>query len=142
MGALRTCRDCGVQANSEDQLDLFRKNSNMKYGRDNHCKGCHRETGREYWKSDKGRDKRLKKYGITVQDYNRMYSEQEGCCAICGVHVLDMKDDKTFLSVDHCHSTGQVRGLLCDSCNLGLGKFYDDVERLNRAIEYLEKGKK
>jgi len=77
------------------------------------------------------------KYGMTVADYDRMLSDQEGGCAICG-------DDGQagrwagLLHVDHCHSTGAVRGLLCESCNLALGKFKDDPRLLRRAAEYIQ----
>jgi len=75
----------------------------------------------------------LKKYGITKDDYLRMVEEQGGVCAICG------KPDSIRLAVDHCHTTGIVRGLLCSGCNTSLGKFNDDIEVLRKAIEYLEK---
>ena len=61
---------------------------------------------------------------------------QNGRCAICGKHQNKFKK---ALSVDHCHKKGIIRGLLCNSCNLGLGKFYDNCELLNNAIYYLKK---
>jgi hypothetical protein len=64
-----------------------------------------------------------------------MFAEQKGCCAICGVHQDNVT--KRF-SVDHNHSTGKVRGLLCQNCNAGLGNFMDDISNLKSAIEYLE----
>ena len=82
------------------------------------------------WKSS------LKRYyGITVDDYNRLYEESKGCCYICNVHQLDLK---IRLSVDHCHTTGTIRGLLCSSCNHGLGRFRDNTELLEKAIKYLK----
>ena len=142
MKALRTCRDCGLEALSKDDLLLFRTSSRAKYGKDNHCKTCHRKAGREYWTSGNGRNTRLSRYGITIDDYNLMYAEQNGCCKICGIHALEMTDAKSFLSVDHCHETGEVRGLLCDSCNMGLGKFYDNIDNLLSAVEYLKLSRK
>lgn len=76
----------------------------------------------------------LKKYGITPEDYDEMYSKQEGKCAICKSHQLSLKKK---LCVDHCHKTGKVRGLLCNNCNLGLGSFKDDKIILETAIKYL-----
>lgn len=74
---------------------------------------------------------RLKyKYGITLEDYNKMYIEQQGLCKICANYF-----DK--LVVDHCYTTGKVRGLLCNYCNFGLGNFKDNTNLLNRAIIYL-----
>ena len=77
-----------------------------------------------------------KKFGITLEDYNQMFADQEGHCAICGVHQLDVS--LTF-AVDHDHKTGEVRGLLCRHCNVGLGHFRDDTTLLAKAIAYLHK---
>ena len=71
------------------------------------------------------------RYGIGVEDYEEMYKKQNECCAICGIKK------KTYLDVDHCHTTGKVRGLLCRNCNTGIGKFYEDVKLLTNAISYL-----
>lgn len=80
------------------------------------------------------------RYGITPEQYSELFTVQEGRCAICGneesiCHSRSKKVQK--LAVDHCHSTGKVRGLLCQDCNRGLGKFHDDPIRLQKAIEYL-----
>ncbi len=75
-------------------------------------------------------------YGLTPADYDRMYSDQQGCCAICGEH---QSTQKRRLSVDHCHVTGDVRGLLCCTCNAGIGNLKDCPSLLLSAIEYLEK---
>lgn len=75
-------------------------------------------------------------YGISLDEYHRKYKDQNGKCAICG----DAKPDngRSGLAVDHCHSKGHVRGLLCSHCNHGLGKFKDSVELLQKAIEYIK----
>lgn len=84
----------------------------------------------------KKRDTRLRKqYGIGVDEYEQMLTDQGGGCAICGVKFGDPTGRK--LAVDHCHKTGKVRGLLCGSCNQGLGKFGDDPDRLDRAGLYV-----
>lgn len=75
------------------------------------------------------------KYGLTVEQYDAMIHAQSGQCAICGGSLEDTR--KTH--IDHCHSTGQVRGVLCHACNVGLGHFKDDVDVLARAINYLQK---
>jgi hypothetical protein len=73
-------------------------------------------------------------YGITAENYNEMFANQKGCCKICGIH----QDEFTRkLSVDHCHATGEVRGLLCHNCNSLLGHAKDDVDILKSAIDYL-----
>lgn len=77
---------------------------------------------------------RLKKYGLSMDDYNLIHEQQKGKCYIC---QGDSK--RKHLSVDHCHKTNKVRGLLCESCNVGLGMFNDNVAFLKNAIEYLEK---
>lgn len=74
---------------------------------------------------------RAKAYGVTRDYLLRLYDEQDGCCAICG---LDFKGE---FAVDHDHKTGKVRGLLCDHCNRGLGSFKDNIARLARACEYV-----
>lgn len=75
-------------------------------------------------------------HGITRNDYERMFTEQEGRCAICG-GTESRKGKRHAFQVDHNHSTGVVRGLLCFECNVGLGKFKDSPVMLNRAAEYL-----
>lgn len=78
----------------------------------------------------------LKKvYGITLDQYHKMLDEQGGVCAICGSPEML----REYLSVDHCHETKKVRGLLCGICNRALGGFRDNVHFLARAIEYLRK---
>lgn len=74
----------------------------------------------------------LRKYGITLEQYEQLEKKQKGVCAICG-----NKNQNKKLDVDHCHKTGKVRGLLCSNCNNGLGKFKDDKTLLNKAIKYL-----
>ena len=74
-------------------------------------------------------------YGINQDDYNQMLTEQNDCCAICGTTEPGAK--QTYFMVDHCHDTGEVRGLLCKSCNIALGEFKDDPSLLEKAVLYL-----
>lgn len=77
-------------------------------------------------------------YGITAKDYADMYEKQEGLCAICGGEGFTMKKMHTLkLVVDHCHTTGKVRGLLCHNCNRALGLMKDSIKNLGAAMEYL-----
>jgi hypothetical protein len=78
-------------------------------------------------------------YGITIDDYDAMLIKQSGVCAICGNHETRLAQDgqPSMLAVDHCHETGKVRGLLCHSCNNGIGFLNDDVDRIQAAIDYL-----
>ena len=78
----------------------------------------------------------IKDYGITYIDYLAMYEEQEGCCAICKKPSPHKERD---LSVDHCHESGKVRGLLCLHCNTALGHFKDNIDSLGEGIIYLVK---
>ena len=85
------------------------------------------------------RNRTLKyKYGITIEDYNKMFADQEGKCGICKRHYFQL--GKT-LAVDHCHTTGKVRQLLCDFCNRTLGVYEKRPEIFKAFDEYLEKFK-
>lgn len=74
------------------------------------------------------------KYGITLDEYEATLAKQGGACAIC-----KSPPGRSLLCVDHDHITGKARGLLCDPCNNGLGRFGDDVERLRSAVAYLRR---
>jgi len=99
---------------------------------------------RAYMKANPDRQKiqDLKRsYGITLSQYREMEQSQNFVCAICGnpETSFDSKQQKVrSLSVDHCHNTGKVRGLLCSHCNHAIGKFKDDVSLLEKAIKYLK----
>lgn len=121
----------------------------------NDCKECVRLYGIEYRKINKESIKKKKhdyrikkpeikynshlkiKYGITLQEYNVILKAQYYSCAIC---LEKDKGDKRYrnLFLDHCHSTGKVRGLLCKNCNYGLGNFKDNIELFSKAIKYLQ----
>lgn len=73
-------------------------------------------------------------YGVSKGDYEVMLEVQGHACAICALPFGRRRG-----SIDHCHETGQVRGVLCDNCNLGIGLFQDDPARLSSAAEYLSR---
>jgi hypothetical protein len=73
-----------------------------------------------------------KRYDLSYQDYLSLYDMQKGVCAIC-----KKTNGTSKLFVDHCHATGEVRGLLCRGCNMGIGGLKDSPELLYAAIEYL-----
>lgn len=85
------------------------------------------------WESKKYHYRKL--YGITPKEYESLLTAQGGVCAICGGI-----DPKRSLGVDHNHDTGKIRGLLCMSCNIGIGNLDDNVELLTKAIVYLSGG--
>lgn len=90
----------------------------------------------------KVRERRLKvDYGITPTDYAEMLDAQDGLCAICGKPETTRHKKGTLrqLSVDHNHTTGKVRELLCHNCNCGIGRLKDDIEILRKATAYLER---
>ena len=104
-----------------------------------------REYAREHYK--KNREKILvykkehntlrrahlkRKFGLSLDDYNKMSAEQNHVCYICG------ETSKRRLAVDHCHQTNKIRKLLCGECNLMLGKAKDNPVLLRKAIAYLE----
>ena len=87
---------------------------------------------------DYGRQRGWKRAGIklTPKEYDVIYNKQEGKCDICGKHQTKQKKK---LAVDHDHDTGQVRGLLCNRCNLGISWFEDDPDWVVNAVDYLDK---
>lgn len=94
---------------------------------------------RKFTRQIKDRDVQLRRnYGITLEEYNRLFSEQNGLCLGCYKHQSQVK--RAF-DVDHNHITGKVRGLLCSPCNVILGMAKDNPQTLERLISYLTKGK-
>jgi hypothetical protein len=77
---------------------------------------------------------RKSKYGITQEQYDGMLQKQDNKCAIC--KTTEPKGCGSW-HIDHNHSTGQVRGLLCNNCNVGIGSLGDDPTRLTEAAKYL-----
>jgi hypothetical protein len=82
----------------------------------------------------------LKNYGITLKEYDEMFAKQNGLCFICGnpEKVICKSGKLKRLAIDHNHRTGKIRKLLCDDCNVGLGKFRDNIIVMERAIQYLK----
>jgi len=110
----------------------------------NPCKSCINERVKNHYRKPKAkrvhRNSRLKKkFGITVEDYDRMLINQNGVCAICNQPETKANQFGIIrLAVDHNHKTGRVRGLLCTNCNNGLGRMKDSKELLLKAALYLE----
>ena len=92
---------------------------------------CYRFLG----KMKKQENYLIKKYGLNWAAFNELMAQQDNCCAICKKPL----DEYSKTRVDHCHTTGKVRGILCHGCNVGLGYFYDNVSSLRAAADYLEK---
>ena len=115
----KICSKC----DTEKSLDSFGSNRRTKDGLQAYCKEC---------VSSKSLKER---YGITLEDYDRMLEDQGGCCKICGTDEPGGGNGR--FHVDHNHSTDEVRGILCNSCNTGLGRFKDSPEVLLKAATYL-----
>jgi hypothetical protein len=100
---------------------------NPKYkGSSSYCSNCLAIHSKEYHKTYY----RFARYGVTKEWFN---SKLGNGCAICKVELTSNK-----VHIDHCHSTGKVRGLLCELCNKGLGQFKDNITNLENAINYLK----
>ena len=126
---LKRCKKCGEMKNESD----FHHNPRMIDRRQSWCKQC---TAKE----DRNRSL-LKNFSITRNKYNKMLELQNNVCLICGKPETHINNNGkiNLLSVDHCHKTGKIRGLLCRRCNLTLGAINEDIKILKAAIIYLEK---
>lgn len=102
----------------------------LKHGRANKNANGFKEYSRE--------THLMRKYKLPIERYNQMLKDQDNKCAICNYEFGQKQGD---IYVDHCHTTKEVRGLLCQGCNTGIGYFKDDTNSLAKAIEYLNKGK-
>lgn len=132
---IRPCSQCKRILDFE-HFDLDKRAYN---GIKSSCKKCSRDLMSNIYRENKNvyKEKKLiRTYGITLEEYNNMLLQQNELCAICGNKNLP---NSGSLAVDHNHTTGKVRGLLCIMCNRGLGNFYDNTEYLTKAIEYLNK---
>lgn len=131
----RTCTTCG-EFKSAENYRLERDVRSFKgVSMRSKCRACNEHRN---WKKFI-----VKSYGITHEEYYQMLDEQNGVCKICGSE--DNNNERCSsgkLFIDHCHTTGKVRGLLCSKCNHGLGQFNDDTDRLQKAIDYLNQFKR
>ena len=76
-----------------------------------------------------------RRYGLTEDQYNKMLSDQNYSCKVCNKHKSNFKRN---LTVDHCHKTNKIRGLLCNGCNTGLGQLKEDTKIMQKLIEYIK----
>ena len=117
---IRLCRNCSV---SMTKGTYYEYNKTI-------CKSCSHTVTAEYIRSTY----KFKKYSIDQEQYNELLVKQGDACAICKTSF----DDNTTTRIDHDHITGEVRGLLCHYCNVGLGHFKDNIEFLTESIKYLK----
>jgi hypothetical protein len=128
-------------------MSAYSLNKRRTDGYSFYCKECANQKARDRYnerrsdpewyrmEQEKERDRHLRRtFGINIEQYNQMLEVQGGKCAIC--LSTECKSGYAF-AVDHCHTTGAIRGLLCRDCNTSLGKFNDNIETLQRAVKYL-----
>ena len=135
---MKVCIVCGVLKS----LDNYHNKSKNKDGLDNRCKKCKSDYHKERYKRPEikklgrlaSRKFSMKKLGISQDEIDHFYDLQGSKCAIC---FITEKEYGKLLALDHNHTNGKVRGLLCQQCNTGLGNFKDNVAFLQRAIVYL-----
>lgn len=129
------CKDCTRvkqaewrKANPEKARSYMKKYRESERGRRARQARTERDREANRW----GHIQR--RYGLTQDDYTRMYEEQGSRCPLC-------LEEQEILYVDHCHQTGRVRGLVCDRCNRALGALRDDADIAERAAAYLRRAK-
>lgn len=89
-------------------------------------------------KKERAKDARLRReFHTTLEEWKKVYNYQKGACYICK-HTHNKQGKRLVLSLDHCHTTGLVRGLLCWQCNKAIAMFQDDLDRLRNAVLYFE----
>ena len=159
---LLTCTKCKEVKESL----LFHRYDKKKNGFTSQCKQCRNETRKNsYWKdSERAKEKtrnyrknlretdphklflsnrktNLKQtYGISLEEYDKMLQEQSSKCDVCGKEHEEVP--KKRLGVDHCHTTGKVRGLLCANCNTALGLLKENVQNIDKLKDYIIKHQK
>lgn len=120
----------------DKELEEFSLHSKGKFGRHPWCIECRNKDARERY-ARTGRSTpytykaQLRRYGMTLEDYQKLLTKQDEKCAIC--------KNEGKLVVDHDHTTGIVRGLLCSKCNTGLGKLGDNIEKIEEVLGYLRR---
>jgi hypothetical protein len=122
-------KDCAL-CGKDVALDQFHRNPQRKDKRGSYCVDCIRQLAQTY-----NRTATVAKYGMSEQEFEDISAAQGYKCRICA--RLASKERYGKLSIDHCHNTGVVRGLLCSRCNMALGKFGDDPLMLLTAAKYL-----
>jgi len=128
---MKTCIIC----NQTKEFIEFTNDRQKVDGKSPYCKPCNRKKNRAWHAGNRNRAKKhhLKyNYGITLEEFNLMMSNQKGKCASCDEEELN-------LVVDHDHITGKVRALLCESCNKAEGLLKSNPEKTRKLALYMEK---
>lgn len=134
----KICTGCKLKKLTSE----FPKDKNAKDGLHWQCKSCRSEYNKIYRARNPelikklDRNANIRKRGTTPELWSAKFVEQEGKCDICGVHQSDLTKS---LATDHNHLTGKFRGLLCGTCNRGIGLLKDRIDILLKAADYLTK---
>lgn len=118
-------------------LPCLRGHLSVRFTKTSNCKQCQQNYAKEH----QTRYHLRKNFNITEADYAAMLERQNGVCKICKEEetIIDGQSKKLKpLSVDHCHNTGKIRGLLCTKCNLGISYFKHEPYLLRNAALYCE----
>lgn len=129
------------------ELDQFYNVKSTKDGKGYRCKECDNKA-RQKWSANNPershlsqRQRNLKhRFGVDLEWYEKQFKKQNYSCAICQTKTNKTVGDRQFwnFSVDHCHDSGKIRGILCNNCNRALGLFQDNPELLKKAASYVE----
>ena len=142
----KVCTQCEIE---KPLTDFFSRGVKLAHLYKSRCKLCMQAKRQEWAMQNKEHlndwrrknwvtaNRRLKRRGATQQIYNELYEAQRGCCAICS----EPEEKFSWLCIDHDHTSGRIRGLLCPNCNRGIGLLKDSSELLQKAHHYLESAK-
>ena len=128
------------------ELSEYSPSSKKAFGVNSWCKICIAALKHAAYDFEESKDAQLRHtYGIRLEEYNNMLKEQNGVCACCGKPEMyetgrskRTVDRIPMLHIDHCHTTGAIRGLLCSSCNQALGMLGESPERVKLLLRYIE----
>lgn len=142
MKIARTCVKCGIEGFLGTHFSKSSVGTSGNQYWHTKCKDCNNKDSKERFarlskeeQAKRQRAHRLKsKYGLTLSQFNALVIEQGDRCAICSEEFGGL----SYIAIDHDHTTGKVRGLLCITCNSGLGHFKDNIPNLEEAIRYLK----
>lgn len=130
-----------IKKNELQSLENFYPDKRTKDKKQFRCRHCERAYKNGVWNKLTRQEKtnlNLRRYKITTEDYNKILLAQGGRCKICNTDKAGGQWKNNTFFIDHDHNTGKVRGLLCCHCNIGLGKFKDDLKLLESASSYLK----
>jgi DNA gyrase inhibitor GyrI len=136
---IKVCNSCNQEKNVSEFYQFYNKWTDKNYN-SSRCKPCHLQYKIDNPNNSKNKkSEKLKlRYGITYDDWELMREKENFSCMICGITEEEIGKK---LDVDHCHSTGKVRGILCNPCNTTLGHAKDNIDILKAAIQYLKNNK-